>query len=107
MVKNDEFRTYLRKIQLETQFVSRKDMCPVSPQIHPKLVHIFSTFINVHTVTAEDVDRLMKTIDETVSHGLKSCILARWINLTDDVETFRAYGARERLVNRHVFGVSW
>lgn len=107
MVKNDEFRAYLQKIQRETRNMSMRDMSPVSPAIHPKLVHIFSTFINVHTVTAEDVDKIMTTINETVTHGLKSCIMAQWINLTDDVETFQAYGARARLVNRHVFGVSW
>lgn len=95
---NDEFKKYLQQIEIETRNIPKKYMLPISPQIHRKLVHIFTNYINVNVISPQDVDEIMNTISLLVSENLKQCIVARWITLSNNVDI-----NRQHIINEHVF----
>jgi hypothetical protein len=102
VIKKDEFIDYLKKLQKDTEYMPKKDICPVG-RIRPNIVHIFKHYIDVRTISHSDVDEIMKIIDKNVSDRLKQCIVSEWICLTDDLDTYQSRGTRTKIIEDHVF----
>lgn len=105
-VKKDvEFIEYLRKFERETQHLTRKEKYPHRAVINTPLVHIFTNYIDVEEIEQRDVAKLMRIIEDNVSEDIKQCIVARWLNLTSDLDTFQAEKTRRRILDDHVFKI--
>lgn len=103
--KDVEFVTYLKKFQRDTQFIPRREMYPCMRAINQPLIHIFNNYIDVENINQSDVAKIMKLIEENVSEDLKQCIVARWLSLTNEIDTIQADKTRRRILDDHVFKI--
>jgi hypothetical protein len=86
-VKDTEFIAYLKKIQNEARYVDPRLVTSSSSFMCTRMNYVFDVFIQVHSLTDEEITRLLTLVKQAkIDHCIKAILLAKMLNKIDSLE---------------------
>jgi hypothetical protein len=104
-VKDTEFIAYLKKIQNEARYVDPRLVTSSSSFMCTRMNYVFDVFIQVHSLTDEEITRLLTLVKQAkIDHCIKAILLAKMLNKIDSLENIPL---RQSVIEKQMFGINW
>lgn len=105
-LKDVDLVMYLREFEAEISKIPWKLVSPVEYTVKKRLNHLFSTYIQVHSMTDKEVDTLMRVLhNHRISNQVKNMIVARLLFELDEKNTYTSNSLRNLIVQDHLIKI--
>jgi hypothetical protein len=104
-VKDQELIRFLQTLQMEVSQMNPKLVSTVINPIKKQLEFLFTTYINVYSLTDQEVDRLFVIMKSSnIGYQTKALVMAKMLRKLDDIEN---NSLRQSVINKHMFSMNW
>lgn len=106
MARNDELITYLREFEKVLSSMPWKLASPVEIRVEQRLDHIFTNYIDVKTITENQVVEFMKVIHANkINNQVRNMIMSRLLFELDIMDTYRSETLRVNIIQNQIIRV--